>query len=274
MHDQPTSKTPLEQLASRWRAIYKVHPTAALFPPLKPEPLRELASHIKAHGLSDKVRLWTDSEGNIWVIDGLNRLDALDMIGITPDSSTWADYIEMLDCEAEEIPHLIVGWNIQRRHLKEKEKVQLAVTALKAGEEFDRLYKGPRSVLRSADGKVRGSEKSIVGKVAAIAKVDRKTARKHLADMGETAQRKPKPSGEPPQSVKPKPSGETPRSVKPAKDGPKLTEDFEFLRQQIDECCDDNLKAGFARPLLVKQLRQLADWATQRADRLEKVKVQ
>ena len=56
-----------------------IHPAAELFPAMSESELRELGENIKAHsGLLSPIIVY---EGKL--LDGRNRLDAMEMVGIT-----------------------------------------------------------------------------------------------------------------------------------------------------------------------------------------------
>jgi hypothetical protein len=62
-----------------WRAL-KVHPFAALFPPITGEEWSEFVADIKTNGLMEPCAL--DKEGTL--IDGRNRLRACELAGVEP----------------------------------------------------------------------------------------------------------------------------------------------------------------------------------------------
>jgi ParB/Sulfiredoxin domain len=66
--------------AKSWRDILPIHPAAELFPLMSPDELRALAEDIKANGLVTPVVLWRDDEGKLILLDGRNRLDAIEMV--------------------------------------------------------------------------------------------------------------------------------------------------------------------------------------------------
>jgi hypothetical protein len=64
-----------------WRDVYGVHPAANAFPLMNESELKELAGDIKKNGLRQKVVI-LDGE----VLDGRNRLEALQMLGWLEES--------------------------------------------------------------------------------------------------------------------------------------------------------------------------------------------
>lgn len=72
-----------------WSGLFPVHPAADVFPMMTDAELDELGEDIKAHGLRDSVVLWQDnadshvrSKAPYYVLDGRNRLAAMDRVGI------------------------------------------------------------------------------------------------------------------------------------------------------------------------------------------------
>jgi ParB-like chromosome segregation protein Spo0J len=64
-----------------WRAVLPIHPAAELFPLMSPAELKKLGEDIKQNGLRNPCRLIEDEDGQVVLIDGRNRLDALELIG-------------------------------------------------------------------------------------------------------------------------------------------------------------------------------------------------
>jgi hypothetical protein len=65
-----------------WREFYNVHPALEVFPRMTPDHRRKLAASINKVGL--KVPIQTRSvagEAQRYVIDGRNRLDAMELLG-------------------------------------------------------------------------------------------------------------------------------------------------------------------------------------------------
>jgi hypothetical protein len=81
---------------TRWRAVLKIHPAAEQFPLIGPEELRELGEDIKAKGQKYPITFWCPQEGYGYcggsghyvidgpflLLDGRNRLDAMELVGI------------------------------------------------------------------------------------------------------------------------------------------------------------------------------------------------
>jgi hypothetical protein len=61
-----------------WRDHLKIHPAADLFPLMPPEELQALADDIKANGIRVPPESYIDEDGKYWLLDGRNRLDAME----------------------------------------------------------------------------------------------------------------------------------------------------------------------------------------------------
>jgi ParB-like chromosome segregation protein Spo0J len=106
-----------------WRRRLRVHPVAELFPLLDKESLAALATDIKKHGLKQRVSIIDDEGANVVLIDGRNRLDALELLGeeITLDNRTIFERIPPdIDIYAR-----VISLNIHRRHLTSNQKREL-----------------------------------------------------------------------------------------------------------------------------------------------------
>jgi len=65
-----------------WRNVLPVHPAAELLPPLSADELQELGEDIRARGLLVPIVLYLDPDGGLSLLDGRNRLDAMERVGI------------------------------------------------------------------------------------------------------------------------------------------------------------------------------------------------
>jgi hypothetical protein len=145
-----------------------VHPLAQTFPELSADEFQELVADMKAHGQREPITLY---EGQI--VDGVHRARACVALGVTPMVREWKG--------PGGLAEYVVSLNLLRRHLTPSQRATLAARVL-ATEQRDRAGNGPRSVPRdAASGRVQGSTKGAVGRVAELADVDRKTARKAVA---------------------------------------------------------------------------------------------
>jgi hypothetical protein len=127
------------QTDSKWRQRFKVHPAADLFPMLSAEELDKLTADIKANGLKLRVDVRTLARPpggtlfeplDIEVLDGRNRLEALELAGIEIDPDTHFNDMGFLD-GAGAFLH-IMSMNVHRRHLTSEQKRQAIDALLKA----------------------------------------------------------------------------------------------------------------------------------------------
>ena len=144
-----------------WRDALAIHPVADAFPLMKPEELRELADDIKKNGLREPITTWTGKE--IYVVDGRNRLDAMELAGIQTidrDGCIACSYGPIRD--GEDPATYVISANIRRRHLTKKQQVSLIVKAVKAGSEFANRGKSDSidhaSTARSIGGSPKGQK--------------------------------------------------------------------------------------------------------------------
>jgi ParB-like nuclease domain len=123
MPDQPLARKP-----KSWRDILPIQPAATLFPPMPPDELRALGEDIKKNGLHVPVALWQGEDGKLYVIDGVNRLDAMQMVGIPFDEMKGFQTMK-----PETDPYdFAISMNIERRHLDAKQKRDLIADIIKA----------------------------------------------------------------------------------------------------------------------------------------------
>jgi hypothetical protein len=118
-----------------WRDVLPVHPAAELFPLMSETELCELSEDIKKNGLREKVDIYKGC-----VLDGRNRLDALELIG-----RTWDDIlVKVGECPTHDGPNFdpyayVVTKNLYRRHLTVDQKKKIVAKLLKAKPETPNL---------------------------------------------------------------------------------------------------------------------------------------
>src|ERR1041385_6910661 len=113
-------------MAAKWRDVIKAHEAADAFPCLSADELRKLADDINAHGLKEKVTLWTpDDGGEAVLLDGRNRLDAMEAagIGFLEGRTISPAYATVLT--GGDPYQYVLSKNIHRRHLTKQQKVEL-----------------------------------------------------------------------------------------------------------------------------------------------------
>jgi hypothetical protein len=107
-----------------WRNAYKVHPAADVFPMMSDEELATLGEDIKANGLKTRPVFWIDDRGNQFLLDGRNRLEAMERCNVALPKTFPV-------VQGDPVAH-IIGLNIRRRHLTKEQQADLIVAAHKA----------------------------------------------------------------------------------------------------------------------------------------------
>lgn len=135
-----------------WRDVLPIHPAAELLPLMSPDELRELADDLNKRGLLEKVNLYTDENGEHSLLDGRNRLDALELNGIEivdtkgEVGKLYGGYTNCINYNWISDPvGFVIAKNIRRRHLNQEQKRELLAKLLK----FD-PYKSNRQVAKAA----------------------------------------------------------------------------------------------------------------------------
>jgi hypothetical protein len=175
--------------ASSWRDILKIHPAAELFPRMSDDELRELAADIKAHGLKQPIVLWSPGYSGDgmkdrprYVLDGINRLDAMELDGrpVVSDEGELTDLFgarfhqlwekkqvhsiaiagrgkSSMKIKLDTDPYAyVISANIRRRHLTAEQKRGLIVKLIKATpEKSDRQIAGQIKASPTTVGTVR-----------------------------------------------------------------------------------------------------------------------
>ena len=122
---------------STWRDNYKVHPAANVFPMMSDE---ELAKARRGHQDEWAKRRSFCSESRETyrsVLDGRNRLEAMERVGLEPKAYRASEHPKMIQSP------LSLGLNIHRRHLTKQQQADLIVAAVKAGEKLAKLAQFP-----------------------------------------------------------------------------------------------------------------------------------
>jgi hypothetical protein len=128
-----------------WRDIYQIHPAALLFPRLPEDELRALGEDIKQNGLREPITLWSMEPAGPWqVLDGINRLDAMELVGmetleqvgnewrltLKPRYFSWVKD-PYFPTQGEINPYLfVVSANVHRRHMTKELRAELIVRAV------------------------------------------------------------------------------------------------------------------------------------------------
>jgi hypothetical protein len=125
---------------AHWRAVLPVHPAAELFPPMSDAELHELGDDIKRNGLRNPVTIHVDDKGVERLLDGCNRLDAMEKAGLAIVSDGIGDLnpdvvqIQSVQGNIDPIRY-VLSVNIHRRHLTADQKRDLIAKVLKANPE-------------------------------------------------------------------------------------------------------------------------------------------
>jgi hypothetical protein len=135
---------PQQELAERaqasWRNTLAIHPACAMFGPLLPDELRALGEDIIKNGLRLPIALWTDGRSPAVLVDGRNRLDAIELVtgseAVVGASSIMAgedflacDRVITLDKSVDPWVY-VVSVNLRRRHLNSEERAELIATII------------------------------------------------------------------------------------------------------------------------------------------------
>jgi hypothetical protein len=132
-----------------WRDVLKVHAAAEMFPLMSPDELKELGRDIKKNGLTAPPVQWVDRNGEAYLLDGRNRLDAMEAVGIvvvevTPGSAKRKEKVYRWDPAGRyrlsfdrydwvtDPWEYVVSANLRRRHLGHEEKRRIIAALLKA----------------------------------------------------------------------------------------------------------------------------------------------
>ena len=112
---------------STWREKYKVHPAANIFPMMSDEELQKLGEDIRTNGLKQPIILFAMPKDVPTVLDGRNRLEAMERVGLEPKPY-------LLQYTEDDPVTFVISANIIRRHLTKQQQADLIVAAVKAAE--------------------------------------------------------------------------------------------------------------------------------------------
>jgi hypothetical protein len=163
--DQPFITAPpvtTQAAAKSWRDVLPVHPAANLFPLLDPAALKELGEDIiKQKGLASPIVIAkTKATNGGWheqLLDGRNRLDAMELVGVPLTVKDVKDCAVYIDTEQIDPYAFVISANIHRRHLTAEQKRDLIAKLLKATpEKSDRQIADVVKASPTTVGKIRG----------------------------------------------------------------------------------------------------------------------
>ena len=123
MQSTTTLKSRKGQVPQHWRGVLPVHDACDLLPPMSESELRELGEDIKRHNLHTPVVIFTDQDGTEWLLDGRNRLDAMEVVGITivDNGELNPDIVHKVSGNIDPIAWVLSA-NLHRRHLTNEQK--------------------------------------------------------------------------------------------------------------------------------------------------------
>jgi len=139
-------------MTKTWRDVLPVHPAADLFPMVSTDELTALGEDIKTNGLQVPIVIWSaknDERNDFYLLDGRNRLDAMEMVGLQPVNLDWkgGGIHQLKQVEYRKVygdnggnaiiartdPYaFVVSANIHRRQLTAEQKRDLIGRVLKA----------------------------------------------------------------------------------------------------------------------------------------------
>jgi hypothetical protein len=122
------------QVPTHWRCVLRPHEAADLLPRMSDAELRELGEDIKKRGLQSPVTIITDADGGERLLDGINRLDAMELVGlpIVKDGELNLELVQTHNVAGNVSPHhYVLSANLLRRHLSNDQKTELIAKLLK-----------------------------------------------------------------------------------------------------------------------------------------------
>jgi hypothetical protein len=177
------TKTKAKAKTPSWRDVLSVHPAADLFPLMTPDELRALGEDIKKSGLKIPVTVWSGKGEPLQLLDGRNRLDAMEAVGIPikrlkrfieyycEESMLWEDGSQCINADTDPYAYVISA-NIHRRHLTAEQKRDLIAAVLKAQPD-----KSNRTIAKQtkADHKMVGTVREKLEATGEIPQLDKTT---------------------------------------------------------------------------------------------------
>lgn len=124
----------------------KIHPAADALPLLGEDDGASLLADIKAHGLREQIKLWSDYDrSTLWLVDGRNRTRAAAAAGLqAEDTLEWVSF-----ADDAEVARYVFSLNLERRHLNSSQRAMAGARLLPMFEEAARARQGARSDLTS-----------------------------------------------------------------------------------------------------------------------------
>jgi hypothetical protein len=141
--------------------VLPVHAAAELFPRMSRDELLALGADIKANGLRSPVTIFHADVDRAELLDGISRLDAMEMAGIAivKDGAIDRDMAECTDVDRNTDPHAyVISVNIHRRRLTAEQRSDLIAKVIEANPE-----KSDRQIAEMVE-----RDHKTVGKVRAV----------------------------------------------------------------------------------------------------------
>jgi hypothetical protein len=110
-----------------WRDHLKIHPAADLFPLMSPEDLQALADDIKVNEIRVPPELLVIDD-EIQLIDGRNRLDAMELAGYTFEPSERPQLAPPKAIDPADGAGTYMDWHYRRGGTKEVDPNELVVS--------------------------------------------------------------------------------------------------------------------------------------------------
>lgn len=196
--------------SANWREVLPIHSAAQLLPRMTERELRELGEDIKARGLLQPISIFQELvRGKAFrysLLDGVNRLDAMELVGIKfkighDGGGGWTLNIESHPHREREVPApvvvthgsddpfaFILSANLHRRHLTAEQKRELVAQLLKVTpEKSNRQIAEAVKVDHKTVASVR-AEKQLTGEIPQLTKT--------LGKDGKKRAHKPRPAGD------------------------------------------------------------------------------
>src|SRR5262249_40897424 len=130
-----------EKSSPSWRSVLSIHPAAELFPLMPSDELRALGADIIKNGLTSPIALWrADPKSSLYLLDGRNRLDAIEMAtgkpvevgapSIMAGEFLATDKVIVLDGRSVDPYAYVISANYHRRHLTFEQRQNLLIIAI------------------------------------------------------------------------------------------------------------------------------------------------
>ena len=229
---------------STWRKQFKVHPAADVFPMMDDDELAKLGEDIKSHGLKVPIRCYV-SAGKQVLIDGRNRLEAMERVGLSPKG-----------CEVQQIARpanavaTIIGLNVHRRHLTKQMKADMIVAVHMAAAKARAEQKADRYLakinLANVDEVSRGGRGKVDEvKAAAVADAERDGVSKRNIErfFAKAKGRTPK---------------YTPRPIPKPRSGKPVVGLDAARRHYLDRCADPDVDLGEEQREIIEAFKDIA----------------